>query len=51
MVLRDSEGHVILHGMPSSVEAVEAELCACRKGLELATEHIQLPIIIESDCT
>jgi hypothetical protein len=37
--------------LPRCIEAIEAELCACREGLELALNQSQLPIIVESDCS
>ena len=32
-------------------EPLEAELCSCLEGMELAVQHSQLPIIIKSDCS
>jgi ribonuclease HI len=54
MMLRGDAGQIIFSAcrfLPRCVEAVEAELWACREGLELAMEHSMLPIIVESDCS
>jgi ribonuclease HI len=54
MVLRDETGQVIFSAcrfINSCAEALEAELLACSEGLELAIQHSQLPIIIDSDCS
>jgi ribonuclease HI len=54
MVLRDETGQVIFSAcrfINSCAEALEAELLACSEDLELAIQHSQLPIIIDSDCS
>ena len=54
MVLRGADGNIIVSAcrfLPRCVEAVEAELWACKEGLELALEHSPLPVIVESDCS
>jgi ribonuclease HI len=53
MVLRDDQLNIIFSAcrfLPRCVEAGEAELLACREGLELALQNSNLPIIIESNC-
>jgi hypothetical protein len=53
MILRDDQGNIIFSAcrfLLRCVEAVEAELLACRDGLEIALENSHLPIIIEPDC-
>jgi hypothetical protein len=53
MVLRDDQLNIIFSAcqfLPRCVEAGEADLLACREGLELALENSNLPIIIESNC-
>jgi hypothetical protein len=54
MVLKDDAGAVIFSAcrlILSCEEALEAELLACLKGLELAFQHSHLPIIVETDCS
>jgi hypothetical protein len=53
MLLRDEEGRIIFSAccyLPRCAEAVEAELCACRDGLELALARSDRHIIIKSNC-
>jgi ribonuclease HI len=53
MVLRGADGNIIVSAcrfLPRCVEVVEAELWACKEGLDLALEHSPLPVIVESDC-
>jgi ribonuclease HI len=53
MVLRDEEGRPIFSACLFIFDCespYEAETQACLEGLELALEHSQLPLIIESDC-
>ncbi|KAE8820134.1 Autophagy-related protein 7 [Hordeum vulgare] len=53
MILRDSTGAVILASyrkMFHCNDALEAELHAIKEGLQLATEHSQATLILQSDC-
>ena len=54
MILRDADGGIIFsacRSLQSCTEALEAELSSCLEGLNLAIQHSQLPIIIDSDCS
>jgi ribonuclease HI len=54
MILPDADRQIIFsvcQFLPICVEAIEAELCAWREGLELALVRSDLPIIVESDCS
>jgi hypothetical protein len=53
MVLRGADGNIIVSAcrfLPRCAEVVQAELWACKEGLDLALEHSPLPVIVESDC-
>jgi ribonuclease HI len=52
MVLRDDKGAIIFSScrqLFSFHEALEAELCACMKGLSFAIQRSELPVIVEMD--
>uniref|UniRef100_A0A8R7Q2Y6 RNase H type-1 domain-containing protein n=1 Tax=Triticum urartu TaxID=4572 RepID=A0A8R7Q2Y6_TRIUA len=52
MVLRTDQGDIIFTACRencSCVNGLEAELAACREGLELALHRTDLPILIEMD--
>ena len=54
MILRDANGGIIFSACRSlqlCAEVLEAELRSCLEGLELALQHSQLPIIIDTDCS
>ncbi|KAI4989289.1 hypothetical protein ZWY2020_036606 [Hordeum vulgare] len=53
MILRDSKGAVIFASYRKLFhcnDALEAELHAIKEGLQLATEHSQATLILQSDC-
>jgi ribonuclease HI len=53
ITLRDENGRPIVlacRSLEGCLEAIEAELRACVVGLEIAMQHSQLPIIVETDC-
>ena len=52
MILRDDRGEIIYSAcreLRACESALEAELAACREGLELALHRTNLPIIVELD--
>jgi ribonuclease HI len=53
MVLRDHKGDIIFSACRQLIrcdDALEAELEACKEGLQLALEWSQLQILVETDC-
>ncbi|KAI5005452.1 hypothetical protein ZWY2020_032695 [Hordeum vulgare] len=53
MILRDDKGVVIFASYRKLFhcnDALEAELQAMKEGLQLATTHSTLPVVVQSDC-
>ena len=52
MILRDDRGEIIYNAcreLRTCDNALDAELAACREGLELALHRSNLPILVELD--
>ena len=53
MILRDNSGNGVFTSCRSLLhcdDALEAELIACKEGIEMALQYTSKPIMVESDC-